>query len=121
MSTVRGEVSLVPNASSFFTATASGGSTAGAGLVAGNADSTLSIYVTDVIMSALTTCSVTLREDTTTVTFLSIDFYGVLTAGQSGGNFNHAFKEPIKLAAGKPLQYTATEKVKVAVCGYYAP
>ena len=81
----------------------------------------MSIYVTDVILSALTGASLTLREDTSTVAFLSVDFYPVLTAGQSGGNFGHSFRNPIKLAANKPLQYTATEKVKINVSGYYAP
>lgn len=109
----------IGNPYSFFTSTASGGSTAGAGLVAGVAG--MSIYVTDIILSCLTGCSFTLREDTTTVTFLSVDFYGVLTAGQSGGHLNHSFRNPIKLAATKPLQYTASEKITVNVSGYYAP
>lgn len=109
----------IGNPYGFFTATASGGSTAGAALVAGVAS--MSIHVTDIILSGLTGCSFTLREDTTTVTFLSLDFYPVLTAGQSGGNFAHSFRQPIRLAAAKPLQYTATDKIKVNVCGYYAP
>lgn len=103
----------------FFTAAASGGATTGAALV-GNLAS-LSIYVTDVILSALTACTLTLREDTSTVAFLSMDFYGIMVSGQSGGNFAHSFRNPIKLTANKPLQYTATEKIKINVSGYYAP
>lgn len=109
----------IGNPYGWFTSTASGGSTAGAGLVAAVAGQ--SIYVTDVILSALTACSVTLREDTTTVTFLSVDFFGALVAAPNGGNWSHSFRQPIKLAAAKPLQYTATDKVKVNVSGYYAP
>lgn len=101
----------------FFTAAASGGATTGAALVANIAS--MSIYVTDVILSALTTATLTLREDTSTVAFLSVDmgFTGVL----GGANFGHSFRNPIKLAVNKPLQYTATDKVKVNVSGYYAP
>lgn len=109
----------IGNPYSFFTAAASGGATTAAALVANVAS--MSIYVTDVILSALTGCSLTLREDTSTVAFLSVDFYAVLTAGQSGGNFAHSFRNPIKLAVNKPLQYTSTEKVKINVSGYYAP
>lgn len=116
MATVRGEVSIVNNGTSFFTGTASGGSTAGAALIAGIVGS--SIYITDVIFSALTVCSITLREDTTTVNYLSVDlgFTGLL----GGETFNHSFQQPIKITAGKPVQYTATDKVKVNVCGFYA-
>lgn len=103
----------------FFTAAAAAGATTGAALVANIAS--VSIYVTDVIFSALTGTTITLREDTSTVAFLSMDFYPVLTAGQSGGNWGHSFRNPIKLAANKPLQYTSTDKVKINVSGYYAP
>lgn len=103
----------------FFTSTASGGSTAGAAFIAGIAG--VSIYITDVILSCLTSCTLTLREDTTTVTFLSVDFFGALVAAQNGGNLAHSFRQPIKLAAAKPLQFTATDKIKINVCGYYAP
>jgi hypothetical protein len=109
----------IGNPYSFFTSTASGGSTAGAGLVAGVAG--MSIYITDILLSALTAGTFVLREDTTTVTYLSMDFYGVLTAGQSGGHVNHSFRSPIKISAGKPLQYTASDKILVNIGGYYAP
>lgn len=102
----------------FFTSTASNGATT-ASLVANVAS--MSIYITDIILSALTAGSLTLREDTSTVSFLSMDFFGALAAAPNGGNFGHSFRQPIKLATNKPLQYTATEKIKINVSGYYAP
>jgi hypothetical protein len=109
----------IGNPYGFFTAAASGGSTAGAAFVAGVAG--MSIYITDVILSALTSCTITLREDTTTVTFLTVDFFGALAAAPNGGNISHSFRQPIKLATAKPLQFTATDKIKINVSGYYAP
>lgn len=114
MSTVRGEVSL-NHINPFFTSTASGGSTTGASLVAGVTGS--KIFVTDVIFSALTTCSITLREDTSTAAYLSVDMG--FTAILGGASFSHSFIQPIILTVDKPLQYTATDKVKVSVSGYY--
>lgn len=107
----------IGNPYGWFTAAASGGATTGAALVANVAS--MSIYVTDIILSALTVTTLTLREDTSTVAFISIDmgFSGIL----GGANFAHSFRQPIKLAVNKPLQYTATEKVKINISGYYAP
>lgn len=89
--------------------------TTGAGVVAAPGAS-LSLHLTDLVVSAqTTTANFIIREDTTTAIHLQFD---LMVAGVQ----HFTFRNPLRFAANKPLQLTVTTtNTTFNVSGYTAP
>ena len=90
------------------------GTTGGAVVAAPGAS--LSLHVTDIVVSAQTTgANFIIREDTTTAIHLQFD---LMVAGVQ----HFTFRNPLRFAANKPLQLTVTTtNTTFNVSGYTAP